>query len=405
MQPPGPINAGVYPMPKPPANPAITPEENPNVGPNPHLKKPEQEFKPNPWTGVLAGLSNMGKHLTPHDPYKPAPGLGIRLSQAMAGFNEGQKASVGQQERQHYLKGLTSDQQKRFKLGGWNAIQPDFAPRKAMTKSNFVRVPKKGGGFIWMPAGNAAGMDAPAPKAGTTVNVGGSTQQSAMEKELGKKRATNFTTREENAIAASGNLQNLNDLDALLNAGVQTGFGQPFIDGAKRLALQVGIDVDPRLMAGQEGFQAITNQMILPLVKQLGYNPTDADLRFIVQASPELSKTVEGNRMIIAGLRRKAQRDIELAKMQEQYYRKNMSLNGFANHVADFEARNPIFTQEERAAMYRSVNNPNALPQYAPGGQPAPMAAQPHGGVHPGTGLSADQVRKKLLERGMKSTN
>lgn len=203
-------------------------------------------------------------------------------------------------------------------------------------------------------------------KPGVNVSVNGGKQLGAMETALGKKFAEQFTEREQNAIAASGTISDLNQMEELLDTGVQTGFGQGWIDAAKRFGLQAGFDIDEAALAGQEGFAAITNRMILPLVKSLGHNPTDADLRFIVQASPELSKTVEGNRLIIAALRRKAQRDIELSQMQTEFYSNNGTLSGFASAVAAFERDNPLFNPEERTALYQAARS--TIPQYGRGG-------------------------------------
>lgn len=41
-------------------------------------------------------------------------------------------------------------------------------------------------------------------------------------------------------------------------------------------------------LAQLQDFKAVSNQVVLPQVKQLGFNPTNVDLAFIVNSSPQL---------------------------------------------------------------------------------------------------------------------
>jgi hypothetical protein len=66
--------------------------------------------------------------------------------------------------------------------------------------------------------------------------------------------------------------------------------------------------------------------LLLPQVKQLGVNPTDADLNFIVKGSPTLSKSVEGNKLLLRALDIKLQRDAFLQEFVTNWQDQNVSL-------------------------------------------------------------------------------
>jgi hypothetical protein len=90
-------------------------------------------------------------------------------------------------------------------------------------------------------------------------------------------------------------------------------------------------------VAGGEAFQAFSNSVILPEVKKLGVNPTDTDLKFIVQGSPSLSKSPQGNLILLDTLELKLQREQDLAKFSNQWLAQN------ANTVK----ANPIIAQTQ----------------------------------------------------------
>ena len=203
-----------------------------------------------------------------------------------------------------------------------------------------------------------------------TTSINMARQQTAMEKTLGQGFANAFTKRSEDAIQAQGTVAMLDEMVTLLDSGVQTGFGQEFLNNARRLGLQMGIDVNMGELAGGEALNALSNQMVMPLVKQLGVNPTDKDLAFIVQATPTLGKTPEGNRLIIKAVRRAAQRQIEIARLQETYYRdpkNNRSMVGFERAAGEYFRQNPIFTPEERNQLFQLVGGGNAPEAGQPG--------------------------------------
>jgi len=92
-----------------------------------------------------------------------------------------------------------------------------------------------------------------------------------------------------------------NSLLQLIEGGVETGMFAPY----KKFLYSVGeatgwLDKDDlSKLASMEGFQAEANQIVLKFIKNLGRNPTDLDLKFMIQTMPNLSKSELANKFII----------------------------------------------------------------------------------------------------------
>jgi hypothetical protein len=118
----------------------------------------------------------------------------------------------------------------------------------------------------------------------------------------------------------------LDTLDNLLQQGVDTGFGAGFGLGLQRVGQTLfGEDYKVEEIAGREVFVAETTKLILPLVKQLGVNPTDKDLDFVKTGAIELSKSEAGNKIMITALRLSQNRKMDEANFDDQFYLDNPS--------------------------------------------------------------------------------
>jgi hypothetical protein len=125
------------------------------------------------------------------------------------------------------------------------------------------------------------------------------------------------------AVSTLGTIENM---QALLDEGVRTGFGQESILALNKAGQLFDPEFKIKGAAGQEAFQSFATGIILPQVKQLGVNPTDADLKFISTGSPGLSKTVEGNKLLLSALDLKLKREVDLAKFTNQFLRQNKDI-------------------------------------------------------------------------------
>ena len=132
-----------------------------------------------------------------------------------------------------------------------------------------------------------------------------------------------FNKAEESFRSASNNIENFKLLRSLLkdmeDTGFETGALAKFKQIAGNIANTFGVEVNLEGLSSNEMFEAVTNKVIVPLVKQLGRNPTDVDLKFIVASEANLSKTPEGNRLLIEAGMIKAQGELEYAYAVREY--------------------------------------------------------------------------------------
>lgn len=138
--------------------------------------------------------------------------------------------------------------------------------------------------------------------------------------ELGPKK---YEERYDLSQQATNSLTTVENLTNILDQGLQTGFGEQSKLALNRFGqFAFGEDFKPIDVASAETFAAGTTQMILPLVKQLGVNPTDKDLDFVVKGSPELSKSVAGNRLMLKAVELSARRAQDEHRFDNEFYGK-----------------------------------------------------------------------------------
>ena len=88
--------------------------------------------------------------------------------------------------------------------------------------------------------------------------------------------------------------------------------------------------VDLTKLANSETYQASLANVGIKLVKSLGANPTDTDLKFIMSSLPLLTKQPKARAELLGFLEQRAQSDIKNYDSAVNYYKKNNSLAGFA---------------------------------------------------------------------------
>jgi len=171
-----------------------------------------------------------------------------------------------------------------------------------------------------------------APKTTVTTNVSNKEFASNAIKDLEGSLTAGYE--------AQSTLPTITSMKSLINEGVKTGTGA---EAAKTISkagqlLVPGFNVESTSKVEQ--FDALSKGVIIPQVKKLGANPTNTDLKFIVDSSLGIGKTPEGNLLLLDVLEIGAKRDAALAEWSANWQMQN----------ADLLERNP---SQARAKLFK----------------------------------------------------
>jgi hypothetical protein len=207
-------------------------------------------------------------------------------------------------------------------------------------------------------------------------------QESAESAEVGQSFGKQFTALQNDAMESQGKLARLDRMEQLLQ-GVQTGRLTPTMTQIAAVADSLGVSIDKTLPAKQ-ALEALSNEVALTLRNPAGGAGmpgalSDKDREFLVSMTPGLSKTPEGNQLIIDTARKLAKRSQDVAKMARAYRKKNGHFDeGFLDELQEFADKNPLFE-----GMQKSSGG-------AAQGQPSPS-----GNLSPEEQSELDRLRKK----------
>ena len=201
----------------------------------------------------------------------------------------------------------------------------------------------------------------------------------AVQKGFGDNLTETITTTVKAGRVARQTLGAVNNMQALLDEGVRTGFGQDTMLQVGKVGQLLNPDFNVKGLAGAEALQSISTNLVLPQVKQLGVNPTDTDLKFINTGSPGLSKTVAGNKLMLSTLSLKLEREQDAAAFTNNWLGQNAKLtttnptDAFVKYNSDYDKyvqSSPLYAP----AANKLREQFNALNRTAPGGRAAPTA-------------------------------
>jgi hypothetical protein len=217
----------------------------------------------------------------------------------------------------------------------------------------------------------------------TTVNL--PPYQKAFAQKMGGKDAERVTSMLENAASAQARLVQIDRMGTALESGRFT----PGIFGAQRQFLSqasefLGLDAS-RLVDGQgrpllgdaataDTIDAASKEIASEFAKNVG-RVTNMSLGFIRDALPNLSRTPEGNAILIDVMRRAAQRELELGALADQYARigdtRPQGMPSLFDAQAELEKRDPVISPELRR---RIEQGSRATPRPPAGQTPAGAA-------------------------------
>lgn len=171
----------------------------------------------------------------------------------------------------------------------------------------------------------------------TVVNVS-QQQESEFSKELGKiqgKQMEKAYNTRDSAVATLGTLTKMSELnDQQLISGSFAG-GRV---GAANLLNTLGLasEADTKRLSNSQQFNKVAGDLVLANIKQLGYNPSNADVKFLNETLPSLESSPAARRALINWMATKAQGSISEVRNMESYALKNRSLNGYVPTIPDF---------------------------------------------------------------------
>jgi hypothetical protein len=224
----------------------------------------------------------------------------------------GAKAGIGKE--MYSLIGKLLGEQFKYR-------KPDYHKVKINGKESYLTTGQL------QAAQNRGDKISPFTSPSVSVNLGGKADAGFQAYEL---KQSNLVQDE--ATTAYKALPKLNKISSLLDEaqshGWKTGTGETLKMDAQKLMQTFGwtSETTNKALAKKELFVAETVKLILPLVKDLGVNPTDKDLEFVKLGAPELTKTLEGNILILKGLIVGAKRSVARAKFDRDFMARNVNL-------------------------------------------------------------------------------
>jgi len=185
-----------------------------------------------------------------------------------------------------------------------------------------------------------------------------------MQKGFGENLTEDLTANLRAGRAAGNTLGTVQSMKALIEEGTKTGFGQDTMLQLGRAAQAFDPNFKVAGIAGAEAFQGLSNSVILPEVKKLGANPTDTDLKFIVQGSANLSKSPQGNLILLDTLELKLMREQDMARFSNQWLAQNantvktnpiIAQTQFNDAFANYTATSPLYKPQADALRQRMI--------------------------------------------------
>ena len=169
---------------------------------------------------------------------------------------------------------------------------------------------------------------------------------------INEVKLTAYKDISESANAARVALGNLNIMQSILDdPDFETGSLTPLKTEMAALMDNFGLlnDEAQKQLNQAQTLNALANNSILPLVKQLGVNPTDRDLMFVQSAAPTLGKTTEGNKLLIKTLTLAQNKKIEYQRVYAQLSAANPALDHPTLELQTLQRVDEMFREEVNA--------------------------------------------------------
>lgn len=179
-----------------------------------------------------------------------------------------------------------------------------------------------------------------------------SPQEAAESERVGKGMGETYVALQDGAGAARGRIAQIDRILGLSD-GITTGKLTPLVTEIQGWAESLG--VPQQYIEGlpeKQAFESLVSQLALEFRNPAGGAGmpgalSDRDLIFLVGMVPGLSKTPEGNKLILETFRKVADRQLKVAELARQYRRDNprgVFDDGFQDYLAEWSSQNQLFS-------------------------------------------------------------
>ena len=209
--------------------------------------------------------------------------------------------------------------------------------------------------------------------------------ETAMAKELGKRDAERIDKLENDAQQAFRTLAEVERMSAAVESGrFTTGVFSDARVFLARLADFVGASEDTRELLGDaataDTLDAAANRLGVEAAQKLG-RITNMSLQFVRDSLPNLTRTPEGNRILMEVMRRTSEREIQLASLAEDFLQRYNTLRPkdertYFQAVRDLEQEDPVITPELRQRIVEGSRQPAKSFKDLFGGGPKELSTQ-----------------------------
>ena len=301
--------------------------------------------------------------------------LGETAIESMILSGHADQAEVELRDQPGLLASLYPDAQKRLfdKINAFRVNQ-----RAAETKGFQVRAELRATlGREPTPDELARKAGVAPPRALVNIDMGG---ERAFIKELSKLDAGRVAELQDNAQTAFRNRAEIDRMTAALESGkFTTGVFADARQFLARLATFVGASDDTQALIGDAAtadvLDAASKNLAVEMAQKLG-RITNMSLGFVIDSLPALTRTPEGNKILLEVMGRTATREIELANLADRYAIEYQTLRpegepSFFQAMRDLEENDPVITEELRKRIVGgSKKAPKSFVEVFGGGQP-----------------------------------
>jgi hypothetical protein len=206
--------------------------------------------------------------------------------------------------------------------------------------------------------------------------VGGSAVTVNMPSEMGEPNQFDmspvlqdeYKTYRGQAVQARKTLPMLDRFEAV-NQLVDTGQLKPATTRAK--AILKGFGIEPESLgltddvASAEALRNLGTNFAMQFIQQTKGAISDREMGMFLEASPNLSNTPQGNRLITNFMRKSAENQIAVNRLLNEHIRENKGwdVNKWEQELAEFHADNPVFTEEDMKILGLAIDGSGgALP-------------------------------------------